>query len=130
MRVQSNFIKKGHDILKTKNASTTFSVTSFPFPIFRGMKINTEGTLEMFWPEHRLTRSQDLPEAYHDAGQFYWFCVKEYLKNPDECVSKALPIVLPRFLVQDIDTFEDLHCAELVFKALKDRSVFDGVLSV
>ena len=26
----------------------------------------------MFYPEHEQSRSQDLEEAYHDAGQFYW----------------------------------------------------------
>lgn len=49
-----------------------FSVTSFPFPIQRAIRINAAGRVEMFYPEHFNTRSQDLEEAYHDAGQFYW----------------------------------------------------------
>ena len=116
--VQPDFIKKGLDILKTKNASTAFSVTSFPFPIFRGMKINNEGALEMFWPEHRLTRSQDLPEAYHDAGQFYWMNVEKYLQIKEMYNNDAQPVILPRHLVQDIDTEEDWIRAELMYKAL------------
>jgi len=82
------------------------------------MKINNEGALEMFWPEHRLTRSQDLPEAYHDAGQFYWMNVEKYLQIKEMYNNDAQPVILPRHLVQDIDTEEDWIRAELMYKAL------------
>ncbi len=65
----------------------------------------------MFWPEHEYTRSNDLPEAYHDAGQFYWTRVVHYFDNPD-LYDNAIPVVLPRHLVQDIDTEEDWKRAE------------------
>ena len=28
--------------------------------------------MEFTYPEHELTRTQDLEETFHDAGQFYW----------------------------------------------------------
>jgi pseudaminic acid cytidylyltransferase len=116
------YILKGLEILKSKGAAGAFSVTSFPYPVFRGLKITGAGTLEMFWPEHRMTRSQDLPEAYHDAGQFYWMDVIRYLKNPALFDSQSLPIILPRHLVQDIDTEEDWKRAELMFQAMPQAS--------
>ncbi len=49
-----------------------FSATTFAFPIFRSLQTTAAGEVQMFFPEHFQTRSQDLPEALHDAGQFYW----------------------------------------------------------
>lgn len=115
--VQTDYLIQGLDILKTYDVTSAFSATSFPFPIFRGMKINEAGHLEMFWPEHRLTRSQDLPEAYHDAGQFYWLNVPKYMRSPAVYAPDSMPVILPRHLVQDIDTEEDRKRAELMYKA-------------
>ena len=66
------YLREGHDKLINSDKSFAFSVTSFPFPIQRAIRINRKGEVEAFWPEHINTRSQDLEEGYHDAGQFYW----------------------------------------------------------
>lgn len=116
--VQPADIARGLDILRNANAATAFTVTSFGFPIFRAMRVTEVGTLAMFWPEHRLTRSQDLPEAYHDAGQFYWTDVRKFLADPNLYAADARPIVLPRHMVQDIDTPEDWVTAEHMHRAL------------
>ena len=115
--VKAEYVIKGYDLLRDKNAASCFSVTTYPFPIFRSLKINSQNRLEMFWPEYRETRSQDLPEAYHDAGQFYWADAKKYLKEKQFYSKDAVPVILPRYLVQDIDTIEDWNIAELMFKA-------------
>lgn len=104
--------------LETEGADFAFSVTSFPYPIQRALRIGEDGGLSMFWPEHRWTRSQDLSDAYHDAGQFYWGRTQAYLERRDAFASGSIPIVLPRFRVHDIDTEEDWERAELVFRAL------------
>jgi pseudaminic acid cytidylyltransferase len=113
------YIRQGIELLKKSGAISAFSVTSFPYPIFRALKVTDQDRLEMFWPEHRLTRSQDLPEAYHDAGQFYWMNVQKYLVEGRLFSSDSIPVRLPRHLVQDIDTDEDWVRAELMFKALE-----------
>jgi len=115
--VKAEYIIKGYNLLREKNAASCFSVTTYPFPIFRSLKINSQNRLEMFWPEYRETRSQDLTEAYHDAGQFYWANVTNYLKEKQFYSKNAVPVVLPRYLVQDIDTIEDWNTAELMFRA-------------
>ena len=117
--IKVEYIIKGYKLLRDKNAASCFSVTTYPFPIFRSLKINNQDRLEMFWPEYRETRSQDLPEAYHDAGQFYWADVKEYLKEKQFYSKDAVPVILPRYLVQDIDTSEDWETAERMYSALK-----------
>ena len=114
---KAEYIIKGYNILRDNNAATCFSVTTYPFPIFRALKINNQNRLEMFWPEYRERRSQDLTEAYHDAGQFYWADAKKYLKEKQFYSKDAVSVVLPRHLVQDIDTIEDWNTAELMFRA-------------
>ena len=110
--VRAQDIRRGFETLKTKGASSLFSVTTFPYPIFRALKLNEKGFLEMCWPEHLKTRSQDLPETYHDAAQFYWANAKAYLHQQSFLSTDAIPFVLPRYLVQDIDTPEDWETAE------------------
>lgn len=116
--VRAQDIVRGLDILRDTEAATAFTVTSFSFPIFRALKVMPSGELAMFWPEHRLTRSQDLPEAYHDAGQFYWMDVPRFIADPNLYSADARPIVLPRYIVQDIDTPEDWETAEYMHYAL------------
>lgn len=112
------------DIISTYNAliahnkQYAFPVTTFPFPIWRGVKRDDEGNIKMFWPEHFVTRSQDLEEAYHDVGQFYWGTGDAWLEGKPIFSDVATTIILPRHLVQDIDTPEDWLRAELMHKAL------------
>lgn len=117
--VKPEFIKEGYDTIVKHNVTSVFSVTTYSFPILRSLRITNKGTLAMFWPEHELTRSQDLPEAYHDAGQFYWLKVDSFLKSGKIYTSDAMPVILPRYLVQDIDTQEDWITAERMFKAVR-----------
>ena len=121
--VRSKDLIRGYELLVENNVSSVFSVTEFEFTIFRGLKINDEGFVEMFWPEHELTRSQDLPQAYHDAGQFYWLDSEKFLKNKKLYAKDAKPIILPRVLVQDIDTLEDWETAEIMYKACKKKGL-------
>lgn len=97
-----------------------FSVTSFPFPIQRSLKMQNSGVVPMF-PEHIGKRSQDLEEAYHDAGQFYWGRANAFLTGKKTFAEHSIPVVLPRYLVQDIDTLEDWQNAELLYQLLEKR---------
>jgi pseudaminic acid cytidylyltransferase len=119
--VRPEYLKKGLELLRSENATSAFSVTSFPCPIFRALKVDGGGRIQMFWPEHRLTRSQDLPEAFHDAGQFYWADARKYALEKRLFSSDAVPIILPRKFVQDIDTPEDWERAESMFKVLEKQ---------
>ncbi len=71
----------------------------------------------MFNPEYFNTRSQDLEEAFFDAGQFYWGKADAFLKGLNMFENHSLPIVLPQHLVQDIDTLDDWARAEAMFRA-------------
>jgi len=116
--VQAADLQKGLDILESSEAEYAFSVTSYAFPIQRAIRITENQRVAMFQPEHFNTRSQDLEEAWHDAGQFYWGRAVAWLGNKPIFNGDAAPVFLPRQRVQDIDTPEDWEQAEPMFKLL------------
>lgn len=111
-------LRRGLHILLESNADYAFSVTSYAFPIQRAIRITPEQRVSMFQPEHATTRSQDLEEAWHDAGQFYWGRAAAWLGDAPLFAEGSAPVLLPRYRVQDIDTPEDWVRAELMLKAL------------
>ena len=117
--VRANDIQRGLEQLEQTDVSYAFTVTSYAFPIQRAIKITENNTIEMFSPEHFQTRSQDLEEAYHDAGQFYWGKVDAWMSEKVIFGSESTPVILPRYRVQDIDTLEDWDRAEWLFKAMQ-----------
>ncbi|GAB5516816.1 pseudaminic acid cytidylyltransferase [Rhodopirellula baltica] len=98
-----------------------FPVTTFDFPIFRALNI-TDDHVEMIWPQYELTRSQDLTEAWHDAGQFYWGTAAAWMSAKRIFSANCRPIRIPRWRVQDIDTLEDWARAEVMYQSLLQPS--------
>ncbi len=115
--LQEKYLIESFEKLKNSNAKNAFSCTSMPFPIQRTFKITPDERCEMFWKENFSKRSQDLEEAFQDAGQFYWTNLN--VKSDDIIFGKdSIPIILPRYLVQDIDTLEDWTRAEFMYEAI------------
>ena len=120
--VSADDLRRGLTVLTETGSDYAFSVTSYAFPIQRAIRINETGRVEMFNSEHFNTRSQDLEEAYHDAGQFYWGRADAWLQGRMIFSPAAAPVILPRHRVQDIDTPEDWTRAEWMFKALQAQT--------
>jgi pseudaminic acid cytidylyltransferase len=116
--VQASDLQRGLHVLQTTGAEYAFSVTSYASPIQRAMRITPEQRVQMFQPEYFGTRSQDLEEAWHDAGQFYWGKAEAWLAQKPLFSPDAAPVPLPRHRVQDIDTPDDWEWAEWMLKAL------------
>ncbi len=110
-------LQRGLDTLASTGCDYAFSVTRYAFPIQRALRITPDHRVGMLQPEHLTTRSQDLEEAWHDAGQFYWGKASAWLSALPVFTSDAAPVPLPRHRVQDIDTPEDWQRAELMFTA-------------
>ena len=118
--LQPQYLREGLRLLEANaEADFAFSVTSYAFPIFRALKRNADGMVGMFWPENELVRSQDLPQAWHDAGQFYWGRAAAFQRHRGIFSARSLPVVLPRRLVQDVDTEEDWAAAEALFAQMQ-----------
>lgn len=112
-------LRRGLETLEQSGADYAFSVTSFAFPIQRALRLTPRGRVEMFDPAQFATRSQDLEEAWHDAGQFYWGRAAAWLDEAPLFGHGAAPVILPRHRVQDIDTPEDWLRAEWLFRAMQ-----------
>jgi pseudaminic acid cytidylyltransferase len=112
-------VKRGGELVQQEGASFAFSVTSYAFPIQRAIRITKQGRVAMFHPEQFSTRSQDLEDAWHDAGQFYWGTAEAWLTASAIFTEAAIPVKLPRHRVQDIDTQEDWTRAEWMFRAME-----------
>ena len=117
--VSAEDLQQGLTVLTESGGDYAFSVTTYPFPIQRAIRINPANRVEMINPEHFETRSQDLEDAYHDAGQFYWGRAEAWLMKKMIFGPTSSPVLLPRHRVQDIDTLEDWTRAEWMFKALE-----------
>ncbi len=72
----------------------------------------------MFHPEHFATRSQDLPAAFHDAGQFYWGQPAAWRAGKRVFDRHSRIVHVPRWRVADIDTEDDWTRAEMIAPAV------------
>ncbi|NGP53799.1 pseudaminic acid cytidylyltransferase [Thioalkalivibrio sp. XN8] len=111
-------LREGLRLLEEGGADYVFPVAGYGFPIQRALRLDAEGRVGMFQPEHAATRSQDLEPAYHDAGQWYWGTRDAWLEGRPIFAPESRAVVLPASRVQDIDTPEDWARAELMFRAL------------
>ena len=116
--IVSDDIGAGLALLEEQHCDYVLPVTSFGFPVQRALRVEGEHLLRMMSPQFFSTRSQDLEDAYHDAGQFCWGTKQAWIEGKPIFEAKTLPLILPRHRVQDIDTEEDWTRAELLFKAL------------
>ena len=111
-------IRRGLEMLESGDWSYAFTATDFAAPILRSFRQQAGGGVEMLFPEHFLTRSQDIPVALHDAGQFYWGRPAAWLECRRFFAPHSLPILIPRWRVQDIDNEDDWARAEIVAPAI------------
>jgi N-acylneuraminate cytidylyltransferase len=116
-------IVRAYEQMLTTDAEYCFTVTSYTFPIQRAIRFSEENRVEMFYPENFNQRSQDLEEAYHDAGQFYWGRAHTWKNEQILFSDRASPFIIPRYLVQDIDTLEDWLLAELMYQVVQNKNL-------
>jgi pseudaminic acid cytidylyltransferase len=103
-------------LLQDTGADSAIPVAEFSFPILRSFKIDAD-RLAFNWPENALKRSQDLPPAYHDCGQFYFLKTVSFLKQRKMVMDHSVPVMVPESETQDIDTEEDWKLAEIKYSA-------------
>lgn len=111
-------LNKAIDMLKDRDFDSAFTCTAFSYPVLRGLIIDDKGRITMNWPEYRNSRSQDLPQFYHDAGQFYFATTEAFRKANGFWGENTAPIVVSELEVQDLDTPTDWALAEMKFKLI------------
>ena len=100
-------------------APSIFPVLSFDYPIWRSFKLNSDESLAYNWPEYINARSQDLPQAFHDAGQWYWVKTCRLMEEKKLAFDTTKGIHLTPFEAHDIDTLNDWKLAELKYEYLQ-----------
>jgi pseudaminic acid cytidylyltransferase len=123
--IEAGDLRCGLELMESGKWQYVFSATRFSYPIQRAVRVQPSGGVEMFFPEHFHTRSQDLPAAYHDAGQFYWGLPAAWLAGKRLFSDSSTIVEIPGWRVQDIDTPDDWKRAELLWRAIAgmDRQV-------
>jgi pseudaminic acid cytidylyltransferase len=119
--VTSEILKDAYNkIRSSSNNRSCYSVLENDSPILRSQRVNQDGFLEMLWPEHELSRTQDLEPTYKDAGQFYFMDACTFLKEKKCYLSDSMPYLLNKYQAHDIDTSEDWIFAELLYKNMQN----------
>lgn len=114
-------LRGGSELFEESGADFVFSAARFAYPIQRALTLVPGGQgVRMLQPQHRQTRSQDLEETFHDAGQFYMGSVGPYLAGSPTFGEKSRPYFIPYWRVVDIDTEEDWQHAESLYRVFRD----------
>ncbi len=119
--VTAEGLREGLRLLESGAWSYVFTAAEFSAPIFRSFQVRPDGGVEMFFPDKFPVRSQDLPRAWHDAGQFYWGRPEAWSAQEPFFTVRACALPLSRCRVQDIDTLEDWAHAEQLHALLTRR---------
>ncbi len=114
-------LTEGYNLLNNNNYTSVFPVCRFGYPIQRSLRIKEAQKVEMMFPENLEIRSQDLPAAYHDAGQFYWIKVDSFLKDRTLFTKNSGAIIIDEMQAQDIDNETDWKLAEMKYKLLNEK---------
>lgn len=109
------------DKLTKNNKKTVFPIIEFSFPIQRALKLE-DSNLSFDQPEFALSRSQDIPKRYHDAGQFYFFRVKTLMEEQKIIGDSVGAIVISEMDAQDIDNETDWKLAEIKYQLRNEAS--------
>lgn len=113
---------EGYKTLQTGEFDTVMPIAAFSYPIWRSLQREVNGRIGLNFPEHLKSRSQDLPPAFHDAGQWYWFRTSAFLKRGTLLGENTGSIQLSELKVQDIDTEDDWNLAEIKHQRLFDNN--------
>ena len=111
-------LHRGLQTLIDTDSDFAFSVTSYAFPIQRAIKLTQGYRVEMFQPENFNVRSQELEEAYHDAGQFYWGTLNNWIKGKSIIDKSSKCFILKDYEAIDINFIEDWNKAKMLFKII------------
>jgi pseudaminic acid cytidylyltransferase len=104
--------------LKQRRKAPVVAVASYPVPVEWAYELATgTGKLTRAFSE-RMTnvRSQDLKQKFYDAGAFAFFETEQLLDESYDLGSQLIGYPLPRQRVVDIDNYEDLEFAKILYK--------------
>ena len=96
------------------------AVVRYPHPIQRALELGANGDVTMLSPEYALTRTQDLPERWHDAGAFIWGSAFAWSQS-EPVLTRAHGFPLAHSQIVDLDTEEDWLRAETLLTVRENK---------
>lgn len=118
--LQENWLSDSFEQWQQSDSLYCFPILEFESNILRSLKLNENGEVSSVFSQNELVRTQDLPHAYYDAGQFYWGSRDSWLTQ-DKIHNHATGFVLPKYSVVDIDDEQDWQFAEQIFEILNQQ---------
>lgn len=116
--LNAKFLLQGAEkLVQNLDLEFVFSAAEYEAPIFRSFQL-VDDKVDMFWPENFEKRSQDLPKAFFDAGQFYFGRKQAFMSNEVLFAKYSSVVLLPRYLVQDVDNISDWQRLEVLYRLL------------
>lgn len=119
--VNKEVLSDFYGFLKESNFDCVFPSLKYSYPIQRALRLEQGGKMSMFNPKHIETRSQDLENSYHDAGQFYWFRVKNLLSYGKLWTDNTGSLAINEMQAQDIDCIDDWDIAEFKYQLIQSN---------
>jgi pseudaminic acid cytidylyltransferase len=107
-----------YKMIKNSKFYYVFSAVKNSYPIQRSFCLDSNKNIRMINKKFFYKRSQDLKETYHDAGQFYWGTYDAWTKKKIIFGGNSKIYLMPQLRSQDIDTTDDWHIAEKLFRLL------------
>ncbi|MCV3528298.1 pseudaminic acid cytidylyltransferase [Campylobacter lari] len=114
-------LKKAFEQFNQENCKFLFSACEFEYPIQRAFYLNEKYQVHMFEEKYYASRSQDLIKAYHDGGAFYFGKKEAWLEENFMFKPYSKAFLLPRNKICDIDTFDDLEFAKILYQFNKGK---------
>lgn len=115
-------LREAHAMLcGIKEVHTVFVATSFSYPPQRGL-VEESGMAKWWLPQYSQSRSQDLTNVYHDAGQFYFFHAQSFLESRTLIGDYSKMLLVPETEVQDVDNPVDWELAEMKYERMVARN--------
>jgi len=116
--VTASSLQQAHALFLKEGYDSVFPMVRFGYPIQRALSLSPSGAVSMLQPEFYSYRSQDLPSAFHDAGQFYWLRPAACFAAGRLFTDHSGGIEISELAAQDIDNETDWALCELKYQLL------------
>ena len=112
----AQILNEGLEKLISSNCKFVLSVTSVDPSVYRAFTKTAEDRITMLFPDNYGKRTQDLPNLYCDAAQFYWATVAAWQSDLNIFGADSIGVFIDPSRVQDIDNEPQWLAAEQIFE--------------
>lgn len=121
-QLEAKYLQTGAQEIRNNDWDYVLSAARNATPIQRSFSLTQAGRVHLNFPEYEMTRTQDLPLTFHDAGQFYWGTLAAWESKSPIFSGKTTIVEIPSHLTVDIDNEEDWFYAEKLYSLLKENN--------